>query len=121
MQYATLAKGDTTVSDRLAQDLVFFCSQAVPARAADAPALTAVRQAWSLARFEAGRLPDEPVRTVRPDALAQARKRIATAKETWSGLSGGDANELKNVAEQFHLVTDSLVKLHPRASRWRRR
>jgi len=42
---AALAKGEVTVSDRLAQDLVFFCSQAVPARAADAPALTAVRLA----------------------------------------------------------------------------
>ena len=113
MQYATLAKGDTTVSDRLAQDLVFFCSQAVPARAADAPALTAVRQAWSLARFKPVDYQTSQFGRFDPMLLAQARKRIATAKETWSGLSGGDANKLKNVAEQFHLVTDSLVKLHP--------
>ncbi|MFC5496075.1 Hpt domain-containing protein [Caenimonas terrae] len=113
MQYATLAKGDTTVSDRLAQDLVFFCSQAVPARAADAPALTAVRLAWSLARFKPVDYQTSQFGRFDPMLLAQARKRIATAKETWSGLSGGDVNKLKNVAEQFHLVTDSLVKLHP--------
>ena len=113
MQYATLAKGDTTVSDRLAQDLVFFCSQAVPARAADAPSLTAVRQTWSLARFKPVDYQTSQFGRFDPMLLAQARKRIASAKETWSALSGGDANKLKNVAEQFHLVTDSLVKLHP--------
>jgi chemosensory pili system protein ChpA (sensor histidine kinase/response regulator) len=113
MQYASLAKGELTVSDRLAQDLVFFCSQAVPARAADAPALTAVRQAWSLARFKPVDYQTSQFGRFDPMLLAQARKRITTAKETWSGLSGGDANKIKNVAEQFHLVTDSLVKLHP--------
>ncbi len=113
MQYASLAKGELTVSDRLAQDLVFFCSQAVPARAADAPALTAVRLAWSLARFKPVDYQTSQFGRFDPMLLAQARKRITTAKETWSGLSGGDANKIKNVAEQFHLVTDSLVKLHP--------
>src|SRR5690606_28547157 len=48
LQYASLAKGELGVSDRLAQDLVFFCSQAVPPNPADAPALMAVRQAYSL-------------------------------------------------------------------------
>jgi chemosensory pili system protein ChpA (sensor histidine kinase/response regulator) len=113
MQYASLAKGEMTVSDRLAQDLVFFCSQAVPARAADAPSLTAVRLAWSLARFKPVDYQTSQFGRFDPMLLAQARKRIASAKETWSGLSGGDANKIKNVAEQFHLVTDSLVKLHP--------
>ncbi|MDB5943135.1 MAG: putative histidine kinase, CheA [Ramlibacter sp.] len=113
MQYATLAKGEVTVSDRLAQDLVFFCSQAVPARAADAPALTAVRLAWSLARFKPVDYQTSQFGRFDPMLLAQARKRITTAKETWSSISGGDANKVKSVSEQFRLVTDSLVKLHP--------
>ncbi|MDB5946671.1 MAG: putative histidine kinase, CheA, partial [Ramlibacter sp.] len=113
MQYASLAKGEVTVSDRLAQDLVFFCSQAVPARATDAPALTAVRLAWTLARFKPVDYQVSHFGRFDPLLLAQARKRIATAKETWSSLSGGDANKIKAVGEQFHLVTDSLVKLHP--------
>ena len=113
MQYASLAKGEVMVSDRLAQDLVFFCSQAVPARAADAPALTAVRLAWSLARFKPVDYQTSQFGRFDPMLLAQARKRIGAAKETWSALSGGDTNKIKNVAEQFHLVTDSLVKLHP--------
>src|SRR5690606_27567701 len=31
LQYTTLARGDTAVSERLGQDLLFFCAQAVPA------------------------------------------------------------------------------------------
>ncbi|MBX3589123.1 MAG: Hpt domain-containing protein [Ramlibacter sp.] len=115
-QYAALAKGEQGVSDRLAQDLLFFCAQAVPLRTTDAPSLSAVRLAWGLARFK-------PVDYLKPQfgrfdpvLLAQARKRITSAKETWSALSGGDANKLKAVADQFNLVTDSLVKLHPASS-----
>jgi chemosensory pili system protein ChpA (sensor histidine kinase/response regulator) len=52
LQYATLAKGEQGVSDRLAQDLLFFCAQAVPANPADAPALAAVREAYGLGRFK---------------------------------------------------------------------
>jgi len=54
MQYATLAKGDTTIADRLVQDLLFFCSQAKPAEGTldDVPSLRAVRQAFSLDRFK---------------------------------------------------------------------
>jgi chemosensory pili system protein ChpA (sensor histidine kinase/response regulator) len=51
LQYASLAKGELGVSDRLAQDLLFFCAQAVPDHEADASALVAVRKAWSLSRF----------------------------------------------------------------------
>jgi chemosensory pili system protein ChpA (sensor histidine kinase/response regulator) len=112
LQYASLAKGELGVSDRLAQDLVFFCSQAVPAPGA-APSLEAVRAAWGLARFTPVDYQTPQYGRFDPVLLAQARKRIVAAKETWSGLSGGDANKLKGVADQFHLVSDSLVKLHP--------
>jgi chemosensory pili system protein ChpA (sensor histidine kinase/response regulator) len=60
LQYATLAKGEQGVSDRLAQDLLFFCAQAVPADRPTRPALAAVREAYGLARLQAGRLPDQP-------------------------------------------------------------
>jgi chemosensory pili system protein ChpA (sensor histidine kinase/response regulator) len=112
LQYASLAKGELGVSDRLAQDLVFFCSQAVP-QPGSAPSLEAVRVAWGLARFTPVDYQTPQYGRFDPVLLAQARKRIVMAKETWSGLSGGDANKLKGVADQFHLVSDSLVKLHP--------
>ena len=48
LQYAQLAKGENLVSERLAQDLAFFCAQAVPAAPQGAPRLSAVREAWHL-------------------------------------------------------------------------
>ncbi len=113
LQYATLAKGELGVSDRLAQDLVFFCAQAVPVRPTDAPVLASVRQAYGLARHKPVDYQTPQFGRFDPALLTQARKRISAAKETWSTLSGGDANKLKGVGEQFHLVSDSLTKLYP--------
>jgi chemosensory pili system protein ChpA (sensor histidine kinase/response regulator) len=112
-QYASLAKGELGVSDRLAQDIVFFCSQAVPANPADAPSLTGVRLAWGLSLAKPVDYQTAQYGRFDPVLLAQARKRIVIAKETWSALSGGDANKVKGVADQFHLVSESLTKLHP--------
>jgi chemosensory pili system protein ChpA (sensor histidine kinase/response regulator) len=113
LQYASLAKGEVGVSDRLAQDLVFLCSQAMPARDTDGPSLEAVRLAWGLARFTPVDYQTAQYGRFDPVLLAQARKRIGMAKETWSALSGGDAGKLKGLTDQFHLISDSLVKLHP--------
>jgi chemosensory pili system protein ChpA (sensor histidine kinase/response regulator) len=113
LQYATLAKGELGVSDRLAQDLLFFCAQAVPAVPSDAPVLTAVRMAWALGRFSPVDYQTPQFGRFDPMLLAQARKRITAAKESWSALSGGDTNKLKGVADQFNLVADSLTRLHP--------
>ena len=113
LQYASLAKGDTSISERLAQDLLFFCAQATPNQSSDTPVLAAIRSAYGLARFK--RVDYELVQFGRfdPALLAQARKRITLAKETWSSLCAGDASKFKLVSDQFSLVADSLVKLHP--------
>ncbi len=113
LQYATLAKGELGVSDRLAQDLLFFCAQAVPAVPSDAPVLTAVRMAWNLGRFAPVDYQTPQFGRFDPLLLAQARMRISAAKENWSALSGGDTNKLKGVVDQFNLVADSLTRLHP--------
>ncbi|MCZ8218465.1 MAG: Hpt domain-containing protein [Acidovorax sp.] len=115
MQYATLAKGDPTIADRLVQDLLFFCSQAKASELPEdaAPSLRAVRQAFSLDRFKPVDYETARFGRFDPAVLAQARKRIASATETWSALAGGDRNKLKPAADQFSLVCDSLRKLHP--------
>lgn len=113
LQYANLARGDLNVSDRLAQDLLFFCAQSVAAAEADAPVLTAVRQAYGLATERAVDYETVLFGRFDPALLVQTRKRIATATETWSTLSGGDTNRLKVVTDQFNLVCDSILKLHP--------
>ena len=113
LQYATLAKGDPGVSDRLAQDLLFFCAQAVPASPADAPALTAVRQAYKLVQTRPFNYGVAQFGRFDPAVLTQVRKRIATATETWSALAGGDTNRLKAVTDQFGMVCESILKMHP--------
>ncbi len=116
LQYASLARGDQSVSDRLAQDLLFFCAQAVPAKAADAPVLVAVRRAYHLTNEVAVNYDTPQFGRFDPALLVQARKRIATATETWSALAGGDTNRLKLVGDQFGAVTDSILKLHPESN-----
>jgi chemosensory pili system protein ChpA (sensor histidine kinase/response regulator) len=113
LQYASLAKGELGVSDRLVQDLVFLCAQAVPGHSADAPSLQSVRLAWGLSNYQPVDYQTARYGRFDPVLLAQARKRIAAAKDTWSALSGGDAGKIRGLSDQFHLLTDSLLKLHP--------
>ncbi|QOF77807.1 Hpt domain-containing protein [Variovorax sp. 38R] len=114
LQYATLARGDSVVSDRLGQDLLFFCAQAGPgAPDDDAATLRTVRSAWGVAQEP--RVDYTVVQFGRfdPLVLSQARKRIETAKEMWSALSGGDITRTRQVADTFAQLGESLHKLHP--------
>ncbi|WP_062479106.1 hybrid sensor histidine kinase/response regulator [Variovorax boronicumulans] len=113
LQYATLARGDSVVSDRLGQDLLFFCAQAVPGAQDDAATLRTVRSAWGVTQEP--RVDYTVVQFGRfdPLVLSQARKRIETAKEMWSALSGGDITRTRQVADTFAQLGESLLKLHP--------
>ena len=113
LQYTTLAKGEQSVSDRLAQDLLFFCAQAVPVHDADAPVLVAVRHAYGLTRTKPFDYETPQFGRFDPAVLVQARKRISTATETWSALAGGDTNRIKQASDQFAAVAESILKLHP--------
>ncbi len=112
-QYRTLARGEPDVSERLVQDLLFFCAQAVPAAGQPAPALQAVRQAYGLTQGKQVDYAKPQFGLFDPAVLVQARKRIAALTETWSALSGGDTQRIKTASDQFGLVTESIVKLHP--------
>lgn len=112
LQYVWLAKG-TEASARLAEDLLFLCSQAKVQRAGDTPVLSAVRTAYGLKRFKPVDYESLQFGRFAPALIAQARKRLASAKETWSSATAGDLSKFKTLTDQFSLVTDSLVKLHP--------
>lgn len=112
-QYASLARGDLGISDRLAHDLVFFCSLCAPESQEGAEALNAVRTVYGLARYKPVQYEVEQFGRFDPALMVLARKRIAAAAETWSALAGGDTNRLKVVSEQFGAVAESIVKLHP--------
>jgi chemosensory pili system protein ChpA (sensor histidine kinase/response regulator) len=113
LQYATLARGDNTVSDRLGQDLLFFCAQAVPNSRDEAATLRAVRVAWGVANEQAVDYTIVQFGRFDPLVLTQARKRIEAAKEMWSALSGGDVTRTRQVADTFTQLGESLQKLHP--------
>jgi len=81
MQYASLSTGDTGISNRLALDMLFFCSQA-SASLPQTPVLNAVRAVYGLARFKAVDYEAVLFGRFDPALLAQARKRIVSAKET---------------------------------------
>jgi len=111
-QYVSLSKGQDSLSERLAQDIVFFCSRAIPASDEVAPILSSVRKAYGLNRSKPVDYDHEQFGRFDPAMLVLARKRIAAAAETWSALAGGDINRLKVAAEQFSAVADAVTKLH---------
>ena len=101
-------------SDRLAQDLLFFCAQAVPGPGKEAgPRLAAVRKAFELKPTSAVDYESARLGRFDPSLLAQARKRVGAAKDVWSAVAGGDNQRLPGLAEQFALVGESLQKLYP--------
>ena len=112
-QFASLAGGDLSISERLAHDLVFFCSVAVPGHEDVANALNAVRLSYGLTNSKPIQYETEQFGRFDPALMVLARKRIAAAAETWSALAGGDTNRIKVVVDQFGAVAESIVKLHP--------
>ncbi|MDR2128711.1 MAG: Hpt domain-containing protein, partial [Burkholderiaceae bacterium] len=115
LQYAALARGDNVISERLTHDLLFFCAQAKPADDVQAPALRAVRQAWGLDSHTPVNYQQLSFGLFDPATLAQAKRHVETVKEYWSALSGGELSRARSCADQFALVAESLVKLHPKS------
>jgi len=117
-QLRVLERGETEISERLAQDLLFFCAQAQPpARAAGgqgaAPRLAAARAAYALPDVEPIDYALPLLGRFDPAWLAQARKRITGAKDAWSAVAGGELHRMSGLPEQFALVGDSLKRLFP--------
>jgi chemosensory pili system protein ChpA (sensor histidine kinase/response regulator) len=108
--------GGADVSERLAQDLLFFCAQAGEA-GAGAPHLAAVRRAYGLTQRAPVDYEDTRLGRFDPAWIAQARKRVAGAKDAWSAVAGGELHRLAGLAEQFALVSDSLKRLYPSGDR----
>ncbi|MGI9217896.1 MAG: Hpt domain-containing protein, partial [Hydrogenophaga sp.] len=115
LQFAALSQPKTAgeVSETLLHDLLFFCAQARPAPEGKALQLAAVRQAFGLGDAAPVDYTQASLGRFDPAVLVQARKRINAAKESWSLFSGGDVNRARQVVDQFGLIGDSLIKLHP--------
>jgi chemosensory pili system protein ChpA (sensor histidine kinase/response regulator) len=100
--------------EQLARDLLFFCTQAQPARAArPVPRLQAAREAFGL-----GHAPFQDYESPRlgrfdPMWITQARRRLGAAREAWAAIGAGELHHLPALPEQFALVGDSLQRLLP--------
>ncbi|RYZ11906.1 MAG: hybrid sensor histidine kinase/response regulator, partial [Comamonadaceae bacterium] len=113
LQYATLARGQGQVAEMLARDLLFLCAQSAPGSRESAGTLRAVRAAWRIADEQPIDYTNAQFGRFDPLLLAQARKHIESAKEMWSALSGGDMSRVRQAADVFAKLGDSLQKLHP--------
>ncbi|MFO0298473.1 MAG: Hpt domain-containing protein [Pseudomonadota bacterium] len=113
-QLRLAVRGQHEPSERLAQELLFFCARArAPAAAEKAPRLAAVLRCWQLgsdagADYEAARLG-----RFDPALVALASRRVAAAKDGWSAVAGDELHRLAALPEQFSLVGDSLSRLLP--------
>lgn len=113
LQFVNLSQGKAQVSETLLHDLLFFCAQPTVVSAVTTPHLAAVREAFGLGQLPPVDYHQATLGRYDPAVLAQARKRIHAAKEVWSLYSGGDNSRARQVADQFSLIGDSLLKLHP--------
>ncbi len=113
-QLRILERGGSEVSEPLARDLLFFCAQAdSPGDGRKAPRLAAVRQAYDLLHHLAGDYHSSALGRFDPAVIAQASKRVAAAKESWSGVAGGELHRINGLTEQFALAGESLKRLFP--------
>ncbi|MGV3728025.1 Hpt domain-containing protein [Hydrogenophaga sp.] len=113
LQFVNLTQSKPQVSETLLHDLLFFCAQPATVSASTTPHLAAVREAFGLGKLPPVDYHQATLGRYDPAVLAQARKRIHAAKEVWSLYAGGDASRSRQVADQFSLIGDSLLKLHP--------
>ncbi|MCF8203706.1 MAG: Hpt domain-containing protein [Methylotenera sp.] len=98
--------------ERLAQDLLFFCAQCRISRGAG-PRLTAVHEAYGLTEEQAGDYEDASLGRIDPAWVAQAKRRVLAAKESWSSAAEGDQHRLAGLDEQFAALAESLTRLFP--------
>jgi chemosensory pili system protein ChpA (sensor histidine kinase/response regulator) len=106
-------KGDLSVPDRLAQDLLFFCAQATPQ--GTTPLLGEVRMVYGLAQHIPVDYSKSFYGQFDPTLLVQARKRIGQLKESWSAFTAGELSRAKPVQDQISLLVDSIGKLLPQS------
>lgn len=111
-QFGMIERGESAVSERLAQDLLFFCAQCRPGDT-PAPRVQAVRRAYGLEDHEPVNYEVSHLGRFDPALLVQARKRVAAAKDAWSAVAGGEMHRLTGLNEQFSLVGDSLRRIYP--------
>ena len=112
-QFRILARGESDVSERLARDLLFFCAHSAPPAPGQAPRLQAAQARYALTDEASVDYSVSMLGRFDPALIAQSKKRVASAKEAWSAVAGGEMHRFAGLTEQFSLVGDSLKRLFP--------
>jgi len=112
-QLRVLVQGKETPSDRLAQELLFFCAQASGSDAKPNSVLSNVRRTFGLDQHAPVNLLESSLGRYDPAWVAQAVKRVGGAKDGWSAVAAGELLRLGGLNEQFALVAESLKRLYP--------
>jgi chemosensory pili system protein ChpA (sensor histidine kinase/response regulator) len=111
-EYGRLTSRQKMPSERVAQDMLFYCAIAHPVNSDGASVLCAVRSAFLLNQYRHIDYEASPFGRFDPAQLAQARSRLGAAAETWSALAGGDLGSMTTAVEQFAAVREAISKLH---------
>ena len=89
-QLRGLVRHQASPSDRLANELLFFCAQAQGTPADEQSVLARVRHTFGLDRHQPVNLGASVLGRHDPAWIAQAAKRVASAKDGWSAVAGGE-------------------------------
>ncbi|MDZ7857213.1 Hpt domain-containing protein [Sphaerotilus sp.] len=115
-QLRSRVRGEEGFSERLAQDLLFFCARAWPAAGQSAPMLSAVQTAYHLPRLVPVDYAVPVYGLSDPAQIQQTRKRVKSAKEAWGLVSSPEAfrDPQRGVPllDVFTLLGESISRLY---------
>ncbi|MDO5654056.1 MAG: hypothetical protein Q4G39_08125, partial [Brachymonas sp.] len=119
VQYDVLQQGGGTVSERLAQDLLYFNALAHKANAAASmPVNQAIVQRYGLQASDVSAYDNLLYGRVDPSLRDHLRREIAAFKEAWSDVSAGNLRKLPDLSEQVPQLGLHIQSLWPSASRF---
>jgi len=111
-QFGVLRQGTIRPSERVAQDLTFFCAMAQPSIQRPALYLRAVREAYGLDRTPVSDYEIEKLGRIDADHLDRVLRRIAAATEAWSAFANGETHRAAALTDLFSEVGNAVLKVH---------
>jgi len=111
-QFGVLCQGTIRPSERVAQDLTFFCAMADPSNQQPAPYLGAVREAYGLDRTPVCDYEIEKLGRIDADHLDRVLRRIGAATEAWSAFANGETHRAGSLTDLFSEVGNAVLKVH---------
>ncbi|HVK95739.1 MAG TPA: Hpt domain-containing protein [Noviherbaspirillum sp.] len=108
LQIRRLCQGSPSIAERLLRDALFFI-----AKASDpSPRVREIRTAYRLDGLVPDDYEKERYGQIDTDALAQAKERLAQAKNMWNRIAGGDASVAEVFERDMHFLADAGSKLN---------